>query len=135
MEVKRNRFIVYTDDNKVVIQTSDLKVARAFLNERVSKADKNGNGVIEPDEWEKLRLEERRLEINDRDLKRDAERRYTGFALAGMLIYPFIILLASVLGFDQAASLITDIASVYVIAASGVVAAFMGLQCILSKVR
>ena len=56
-------------------------------------ADKNGNGVIEPDEWEKLRLEERRLEINDRDLKRDAERRYTGFALAGMLIYPFIILL------------------------------------------
>ena len=64
------------------------------------KADKNGNGVIEPIEWEKLRLEERRLEINDRDLKRDAERRYTGFALAGMLIYPFIILFASVLGFD-----------------------------------
>ena len=96
-------------------------------------ADKNGNGVIEPDEWEKLRLEERRLEINDRDLKRDAERRYTGFALAGMLIYPFIILLASVLGFDQAASLITDIASVYVIAASGVVAAFMGFNAYSAK--
>ena len=97
------------------------------------KADKNGNGVIEPDEWEKLRLEERRLEINDRDLKRDAERRYTGFALAGMLIYPFIILFASVLGFDQAASLITDIASVYVIAASGVVAAFMGFNAYSAK--
>lgn len=97
------------------------------------KADSNGNGVIEPDEWEKLRLEERRLEINDRDLKRDAERRYTGFALAGMLIYPFIILLASVLGFDQAASLITDIASVYVIAASGVVAAFMGFNAYSAK--
>ena len=97
------------------------------------KADKNGNGVIEPDEWEKLRLEERRLEINGRDLKRDAERRYTGFALAGMLIYPFIILLASVLGFDQAASLITDIASVYVIAASGVVAAFMGFNAYSAK--
>ena len=41
----------------------------------------------------------------DRDLKRNAERRFTGFALAGMLIYPFIILLASVLGFDQAANL------------------------------
>ena len=97
------------------------------------KADKNGNGVIEPDEWEKLRLEERRLEINGRDLKRDGERRYAGFALAGMLIYPFIILLASVLGFDQAASLITDIASVYVIAASGVVAAFMGFNAYSAK--
>ena len=69
----------------------------------------------------------------DRDLKRDAERRFTGFALAGMLIYPFIILLASVLGFDQAASLITDIASVYVIAASGVVAAFMGFNAYSAK--
>ena len=97
------------------------------------KADVNGDGVIQPYEWEKLRLEERRLEINDRDLKRDAERRYTGFALAGMLIYPFIILLASVLGFDQAASLITDIASAYVIAASGVVAAFMGFNAYSAK--
>tara|TARA_B100001059_G_scaffold230772_1_gene265479 strand:+ start:1234 stop:1581 length:348 start_codon:yes stop_codon:yes gene_type:complete len=97
------------------------------------KADTNGDGVIQPLEWEKLRLEERRLEINDRDLKRDAERRYTGFALAGMLIYPFIILLASVLGFDKAASLITDIASVYVIAASGVVAAFMGFNAYSAK--
>ena len=69
----------------------------------------------------------------DRDLKRNAERRFTGFALAGMLIYPFIILLASVLGFDQAASLITDIASVYVIAASGVVAAFMGFNAYSAK--
>ena len=54
-------------------------------------------------------------------------------ALMGMLIYPFIILLASVLGFDKAASLITDIASVYVIAASGVVAAFMGFNAYSAK--
>ena len=43
-----------------------------------------------------------------------------------MLLYPFIILLASVLGFDAAASLITDIASVYVVAASGVVVGYFG---------
>ncbi len=97
------------------------------------KADTNGNGVIDKVEWNKLALEDRRLEINDRDLKRDAERRYTGFALAGMLIYPFIILFASVLGFDKAATLITDIASVYVIAASGVVAAFMGFNAYSAK--
>ena len=69
------------------------------------KADTNGNGVIEKVEWNKLALEDRRLEIVDRDLKRNAERRFTGFALAGMLIYPFIILLASVLGFDKSSTL------------------------------
>ena len=97
------------------------------------KADTNGNGVIEKVEWNKLALEDRRLEIADRDLKRNAERRFTGMALMGMLIYPFIILLASVLGFDKAATLIIDIASVYVIAASGVVAAFMGFNAYSAK--
>lgn len=97
------------------------------------KADLNKNGVIEKAEWDKLRLEQARLEMVDQDLKRNSERRFTAFALAGMLIYPFIILLASVLGFDQAASLITDIASVYVIAASGVVAAFMGFNAYSAK--
>ena len=98
------------------------------------KADTNGSGVIEPTEWALLELEDRRRRIDDEDLKRNAERRFTGFALVGMLIYPFIILLASVLGFDKAATLITDIASVYVIAASGVVAAFMGFNAYSAKV-
>ena len=97
------------------------------------KADSNGNGSIDRTEWNRLALEDRRLEMVDQDLKRNAERRFTGFALAGMLIYPFIILLASVLGFDKAAALITDIASVYVIAASGVVAAFMGFNAYSAK--
>jgi hypothetical protein len=37
------------------------------------------------------------------------------------------------MGFDKAATLITDIASVYVIAASGVVAAFMGFNAYSAK--
>ena len=32
VEVKHKRYVVYTDDNKVAIQTSDLRVARGFLN-------------------------------------------------------------------------------------------------------
>ncbi len=32
VEVKRNRFVVYAEDGKVVIQTSDLRVARGFLD-------------------------------------------------------------------------------------------------------
>ena len=64
------------------------------------KADLDKNGSIDRIEWNRLALEDRRLEIIDQDLKRNAERRFTGLALVGMLIYPFIILLASVLGFD-----------------------------------
>ena len=78
-------------------------------------------------------LEDKRREMVDEDMKRNAERRFTGFALAGMLLYPLVILFASWLGFDKAASLITDIASVYVIAASGVVAAFMGFNAYSAK--
>lgn len=32
VEVRHNRFVVYTESGKVVIQTSDLRVARRFLN-------------------------------------------------------------------------------------------------------
>jgi len=97
------------------------------------QVDKNNSGAIERNEWALLELEDRRRRLDDEDLKRNAERRFTGFALAGMLLYPLIILLSSVLGFDKAASLITDIASVYVIAASGVVAAFMGFNAYSAK--
>jgi len=97
------------------------------------KADTNKNGVIERNEWDNLKLEQARLEMIDQDLKRNSERRFTGFALAGMLIYPFFILLASVLGFDKAASLITDVASVYVLSASAVVGAFMGFNAYSAK--
>ena len=32
LEVKRNRFVVYTDDGKVVIQTSESRIAKGILN-------------------------------------------------------------------------------------------------------
>jgi hypothetical protein len=99
------------------------------------KADLDSNGSICIDEWDKLKLEDKRLEIADQDLKRNTERMLVVWCCIGMLVYPFIILLASVLGFDKAATLITDIASVYVIAASGVVAAFMGFNAYTGKAK
>ena len=32
VEVRYNRWVVYTDDNKLVIQVSDTRIARKFLD-------------------------------------------------------------------------------------------------------
>lgn len=94
--------------------------------------DFNGNGVIDPEERE-IMIEDRRRKMEDADAKRDAQRRMTWFALAGMVLYPLAILLSSMLGFSEAAGLIADIATVYVVAVSGVTAAYFGFNAMESR--
>jgi len=97
------------------------------------KADLNKDGKIDEVEWQKLALEDRWREMNDNDAKRDTQRRLTTACAAGMLLYPFAIVAASPLGLDSAAKLIADIATVYVVAASGVVAAYFGFNAMEAK--
>ena len=94
--------------------------------------DLNGNGRIDPEERE-IMLEDRRRRMEDADAKRDAQRRMTWFALSGMVLYPLAIILASALGYSEAASLIADIATVYVVAVSGVTAAYFGFNAMESR--
>jgi len=89
--------------------------------------DLNSNGTIDPDERE-IMLEDRRRQMEDADHKRDAQLRMTWFALSGMLAYPLLIVLASFLNLDTAAGLLADIAAVYVVAVSGVTAAYFGFS-------
>ena len=94
--------------------------------------DLNSNGKIDPSERE-LMLEDRRLRMEDADAKRDAQRRMTWFALSGMIMYPAVILSASMTGYDAAAKLLADIAAVYVIGASGIAAAYFGFNAMEAK--
>jgi hypothetical protein len=94
--------------------------------------DLNENGKIDPDERE-IMLEDRRRKMEDEDHKRDAQLRMTWFALSGMIGYPFLILIASYLGLSQAADLLADIAAVYVVAVSGVTAAYFGFSSMGAK--
>ena len=94
--------------------------------------DLNKNGQIDPDERE-IMLEDRRRRMEDADHKRDAQLKMTWFALSGMLGYPFLIVLSSYLGLNQAAELLTDIAAVYVVAVSGVTAAYFGFSSMGAK--
>jgi hypothetical protein len=98
----------------------------------VTDYDLNGNGVIDPEERE-IMIEDRRRKMEDSDAKRDAQRRMTWFALAGMVLYPVAIVLASILGASDAAGLLADIAAVYVVAVSGVTAAYFGFNAMESR--
>src|SRR6056300_1687925 len=85
-------------------------------------ADTNGDGVVSPEEH-KMYLEFKRKELEDADAMRDAQRTMAWFSLGGMLLYPAIVLLASIFNIEQAAKILGDMAGVYFIAVAGIVAA------------
>ena len=77
------------------------------------KADSDSNGHIDQREWEKLELEDRRRRLDDENSKRDQQRKMVWFALTGMLLYPFSIVLTSWLGLKEATASLSSIAGVY----------------------
>ena len=90
-------------------------------------ADSNGDGKVSKEE-EKMYLEFKRRELEDADAMRDAQRNMTWFALGGLLLYPFAVVLAMALGLDQASKILGDMASVYFVSVAAIVAAFFGTQ-------
>ena len=86
-------------------------------------ADTNGDGIVSSAE-EAMYLEFKRKELEDADAMRDAQRNMTWFALAGLLLYPFAVVLASLAGLDQAQATLGDMAPTYFVAVAGIVAAF-----------
>jgi len=95
-------------------------------------ADTNGDGDVSKDEHD-MYLEFKRKELEDADAMRDAQRSMAWFSLGGMLMYPVIVVLATVFNMDQAAKILGDMAGVYFIAVAGIVAAFFGAQALTKK--
>jgi len=94
--------------------------------------DTNGDGHISKAEME-MALEFKRKSLEDQDAQRDAMRKMTWFALMGMLLYPFAIVLTSYLGMGEAANIVGDIAPTYFVAISALVAAFFGADALKKK--
>lgn len=88
-------------------------------------ADTDGDGIITEDE---IALYERKVRFENEDKKEDAQRNMAWFALAGMLLYPFAVVLAVALGLDEAANVLGSMASVYFVSVAAIVAAFYGGQ-------
>ena len=95
-------------------------------------ADTNGDGHVSPEEHQ-MYLEFKRKELEDLDAMRDAQRSMTWFALAGLLLYPFAVVLADWIGLDNASKILGDMAATYFVSVAAVVAAFFGTQAYSSK--
>jgi hypothetical protein len=92
-------------------------------------ADTNGDGKVTKEE-QAMYLEFKRKELEDADAMRDAQRSMAWFALFGMLLYPAIVLIANLIGMDQAAKILGDMAAVYFVSVAAIVAAFFGAQAV-----
>jgi len=90
-------------------------------------ADVNGDNKVDEEE-RRMYLEFKRKELEDADAMRDAQRKMTWFALAGMLLYPATVMTTEIMDLHQAATILGDMAAVYFVSVAGIVAAFFGAQ-------
>lgn len=95
-------------------------------------ADTNGDGKVSEEERQ-MYLEAKRKELEDADAMRDAQRNMAWFALGGMLLYPFAVVIAEVIGLDKASSVLGDMAPTYFVSVAAIVAAFYGKEALKSK--
>jgi hypothetical protein len=89
----------------------------------LESADVNGDGIITEEELA-MHLEYKRKELDDADAMRDAQRKMAWFALFGMLLYPFAVVLASLAGLDEAQKTLGSMAPTYFVSVAAIVAAF-----------
>ena len=102
------------------------------LKNQIHPADTNGDGKVSKEE-EAMYLEFKRKELDDQDAMRDAQRKMAWFALFGMLLYPFAVVLANLVGLDQASKILGDMAATYFVSVAAIVAAFFGTQAYSKK--
>ena len=99
--------------------------------------DKDGDGVVTDEELamdeKMLRLQDLKSDIENEDKKQDAQRMMAWFALFGMLLYPFAVVLANWVGLDQAAKILGDMAATYFVSVAAIVAAFYAKEAIAKK--
>jgi hypothetical protein len=84
--------------------------------------------MIDQEKLDNLKLEALSNRISDADEKRTAQLRMTWVALSGMVLYPVIVLTANGLGLDKASQQLTDLASIYIVSVSGLVAAYFAMN-------
>ena len=92
--------------------------------------DKDGDGIVTDEEFE---MEQKLVQLENEDKKQDAQRNMAWFGLFGMLLYPAIVVAATVFNLDNAAKILGDMASVYFVSVAAIVASLYGSQALNKK--
>lgn len=87
----------------------------------IEEADLNKDGTVTDTE---LELYKKISQLERQQERDDAQRKMAWFSLAGMLLYPFAVVLASYTNLDQAATILGDMAPTYFVSVAAIVAAF-----------
>lgn len=88
---------------------------------RYAQFDADGDGIVTDEEMAKA---ERMIQIENEDKKEDAQRGMAWFALFGMLLYPFAVVGAGMIGLEAAGTILGDMAPTYFVSVAAIVAAF-----------
>ena len=94
---------------------------------KLESADMDGDGIVTDEE---LDMQERMIMLENEDKKQDAQRNMAWFALFGMLLYPFAVVIASLVGLESAGKILGDIAPTYFVSVAAIVAAFYTKEAI-----
>ena len=99
--------------------------------------DADGDGIVSDEEMlqeqRMIELEDMRSDMENEDKKQDAQRNMAWFALFGMLLYPFAVVLASWVGLEKASSILGDMAPTYFVSVAAIVAAFYAKEVLGNK--
>jgi hypothetical protein len=126
---------VVKEEPVAVAKSAPVSTPKAAAPQTVSEyhpADTNGDGKVSAEEHE-MYMEFKRKELEDMDAMRDAQRNMAWFSLAGMLLYPFAVVLATLLNLDQAGKILGDMAATYFVSVAAIVMAFFGAQAYTKK--
>ena len=102
------------------------------VDDEVAKKDIKGDGQNSKEEME-MDLEFKRKELEDADARRDAMRKMAWFSLLGMLLYPFAVVLANLIGLEQAGKILGDMAATYFVSVAAIVMGFFGANAYSDK--
>ena len=85
--------------------------------------DIDGDGIVTDEEFE---MDQKLVRLENEDKKEDAQRQMAWFALFGMLLYPFAVVLSHGIGLTEAAKTLGSMAPTYFVSVAAIVAAFYG---------
>ena len=106
-------------------------------NSSYNYLDRDGDGIVSDKELEMeqkiLELKELKSDIENDDKKHDAQRAMAWFALFGMLLYPFAVVVADWIGLQKASGVLGDMAPTYFVSVAAIVAAFYAKEAIGKK--